>query len=152
MPGWQRWVIVLLAALGLGVSGYLGYVEAFDATPVCGPVGDCLAVQLSPYARTLGVIPMSALGLIGYLAILSFGLWGFTGPAHRQLRAGRIVFHLSLVGVVFSLYLTYLQPFVIGAVCAWCLTSAVSITGVMLLSLPRASRRGRLRPGSAGTA
>jgi len=152
ITGWNRWGIVLLAALGMGVAGYLGFVEAFNADPVCGPVGDCLAVQHSPYARMLGVIPVSALGLIGYIAILSIGLWGLGGSVRRQLLAGRMVFYLSIVGVVFSLYLTFLEPFVIGAVCVWCLTSAVSITGVMLLSLPRASRRGRLRPGAAATA
>jgi uncharacterized membrane protein len=96
--------------------------------------------------------PTQAEGFGLAIAILSLGLWGFRGPARRQLHAGRVVFYLSLVGVVFSIYLTYLEPFVIGAVCAWCLTSAVSITGMMLLSLPRASRRGRLRPGSARTA
>ena len=42
---------------------------------------------------------------------------------------------MALFGVLFSLYLTYLEPFVIGAVCAWCLTSAVIITLLMLLSL-----------------
>jgi uncharacterized membrane protein len=36
--------------------------------------------------------------------------------------------------VIFSIYLTYLEPFVIGAVCAWCLTSSVVMTLLMLLS------------------
>jgi len=143
--GWHRWGIILLASLGKLAAGYLGDVETFDAAPVCGPVGDCQAVQYSPYAKLLGVIPVSFLGLIGFVAILAVAVWGLAGPAHRQLQAGRMVFYLSFAGVVFSLYLTYLEPFVIGTVCAWCLSSAVSITGVMLLSLPQAA-------GSAGAA
>jgi len=45
------------------------------------------------------------------------------------------VFVMAFLGVLFSLYLTYLEPFVIRAVCAWCLTSAVIIILLMLVSL-----------------
>ena len=40
---------------------------------------------------------------------------------------------LALFGTLFSIYLTFLEPFVIGATCAWCLTSAVSMTLILLL-------------------
>jgi uncharacterized membrane protein len=42
---------------------------------------------------------------------------------------------MTLAGTLFSVYLTFLEPFVIGATCAWCLTSAVLMTVLMLLSL-----------------
>lgn len=41
---------------------------------------------------------------------------------------------MTMFGTLFSLYLTYLEPFVIKAVCAWCLTSAVIITLLMLVN------------------
>jgi uncharacterized membrane protein len=44
------------------------------------------------------------------------------------------VFGLALAGTLFSLYLTYLEAFVIEAICAWCLTSAVVITLLLLVS------------------
>jgi uncharacterized membrane protein len=52
---------------------------------------------------------------------------------------------------MFSIYLTFLEPFVIGATCIWCLTSAVIITLIMLLSaLPGIEARTRLyRPVDA---
>jgi uncharacterized membrane protein len=45
------------------------------------------------------------------------------------------VFGMTAFGVLFSLYLTFLEPFVIRAVCAWCITSSVIMTLLMLLSL-----------------
>jgi uncharacterized membrane protein len=45
---------------------------------------------------------------------------------------------LAAIGVMFSIYLTFLEPFVIGATCAWCLASAIIITALFWLSLPPA--------------
>ena len=45
---------------------------------------------------------------------------------------------MTVFGVLFSIYLTYLEPFVIGAVCAWCLTSAVVMTLLLLVSVETA--------------
>jgi uncharacterized membrane protein len=42
---------------------------------------------------------------------------------------------LTAFGVLFSIYLTFLEPFVIGATCAWCLTSAIVMTALFWLSL-----------------
>jgi uncharacterized membrane protein len=75
------------------------------------------------------------LGAIGYVLILAAWLWGRLRSDGLARYAPLAVFGMSLIGVLFSLYLTYLEPFVIGAVCAWCLTSAVIITLLMLLSL-----------------
>jgi uncharacterized membrane protein len=46
------------------------------------------------------------------------------------------MFGMALFGTLFSIYLTYLELFVIHAVCIWCLASAVIITVLMLLNLP----------------
>jgi uncharacterized membrane protein len=35
---------------------------------------------------------------------------------------------MALLGTLFSIYLTFLEPFVIGATCIWCITSAIVIT------------------------
>jgi uncharacterized membrane protein len=42
---------------------------------------------------------------------------------------------MTSAGILFSIYLTFLEPFVIGATCAWCITSAVIMTLLFLLSL-----------------
>jgi len=56
-----------LIALGLFIAGYLAYVETTGSTALCGPVGNCNAVQLSTYARLFGVLPIAYVGLIGYV-------------------------------------------------------------------------------------
>lgn len=139
-PVWPDVAIPLLAVAGLGVAGYLAYVETQAVPAVCGPVGDCNAVQASPYARLFGILPVGVLGVIGYVAILAVWLWGrFAGdrPAGYAYPA---IFGMALAGVLFSLYLTYLEPFVIGAVCIWCLTSAVIITLLMVVTAGPARR------------
>jgi uncharacterized membrane protein len=144
--------VPLLVVVGGAIAGYLTYVEASGVTAVCGPVGDCNTVQQSPYARLLGV-PVALLGLAGYLAVLV--TWGVarraTGAARN--RAVRGAFLLALIGTVASAILTFLEPFVIGAVCAWCLASAVVMTALMwLLAAPARSAVSPERPESAAGA
>lgn len=135
VPGWLELAVPLLALTGLGVAGYLAYVETQAVPAICGPVGDCNAVQSSPYARLFGVLPVGVLGAVGYLAILAVWLWGRLRADWLARYAPLAVFGMALFGTLFSLYLTYLEPFVIRAVCAWCLTSAVIMTLLMVLSI-----------------
>lgn len=130
---WQTYAIPALAVIGLGIAGYLAFVEATQTELVCGPVGDCNSVQNSRYARLFG-IPLGYVGLAGYAVIL--GAWVWTRQ-RRWTWAGQmplVVFCAALFSVLFSLYLTYLEIFVIRAVCIWCLTSAVIVTLILLLS------------------
>jgi uncharacterized membrane protein len=125
--GWVAWSIPVLSLVGLGVAAYLAYVETQFVEAICGPVGDCNAVQSSSYARLFG-IPIGLIGVAGYVAILGAWFWGRSGnPTARLLLMGMAVF-----GVAFSIYLTYLELFVIEAVCMWCLSSAVIMMLIML--------------------
>jgi uncharacterized membrane protein len=140
MPGaslkdsWAR-SIPLLCALGLVVAGYLAYVETTQVTAVCGPVGDCNTVQQSEYARLFGILPIGVLGLFGYVAIIL--AWLVTQYANDHLADLAVIslFIMTAIGTIFSIYLTFLEPFVIGATCAWCLTSAIIMTILMLLTV-----------------
>lgn len=131
---WLQILLPWLAVVGLAVAAYLAYVETQAVTVFCGPIGDCNAVQTSEYAYIFG-IPIGVLGVMGYLTILA--TWGW----HRWRVDGRAAFALlglTSFGVLFSIYLTYLEPFVIGAVCTWCLSSAVVMTLLMLASVETA--------------
>jgi uncharacterized membrane protein len=131
---WQLWTIPLLALLGLGVAGYLAQVETQQVAAVCGPVGDCNTVHQSPYAWLFGLIPIGVLGLLGYAAILIACAAARFG--HRLLArlAWPALLAMTLFGTLFSIYLTFLEPFVIGATCAWCLISAVLMTALLALT------------------
>jgi uncharacterized membrane protein len=132
---WAEPVFLLLCLAGLGVAGYLAYVETQWVDALCGPVGDCNAVQSSPYARLFGFLPLGVLGMIGYLAILAGWLYPRLRRDRWALYAPLVVLGMTVFGVLFSLYLTYLELFVIRAVCMWCLASAVIMTLLLLLSL-----------------
>jgi uncharacterized membrane protein len=127
-------LIPLLAVIGLGIATYLAYVETQAVQAACGPIGDCNTVQSSPYARLFGALPIGVLGVAGYLLIL--GAWFIQRNGDRVVSAwaGLGLYAMAFGGTLFSLYLTYLEPFVIRAVCAWCLSSAVIVTAILLLS------------------
>ncbi len=125
--------IPIVALIGIGVAGYLTYVELTGAAAVCGPVGDCNAVQQSSYARLFGVLPVGIVGLVGYVGIIAAWLVRRTGRRPTADWASFGLLLMTYVGTFFSIYLTYLEPFVIGATCAWCLTSAAIITLLLWL-------------------
>ncbi len=101
---------------------------------VCGPVGECNIVQSSPYARILN-IPVAVLGALYYLAVL--GIWFLLRLFRTQTLKWTpiLLLILSLIGVIFSIYLTALELFVIYAICAWCISSAVISTVLMLITV-----------------
>ncbi len=146
--------IPLLSLIGLGIAGYLGYVETLQVEAVCGPVGDCNSVQQSEFALVLGLIPVGVMGVFGYLAILAAWAFHRFSPGRIGQWAGLALWALAVAGTLFSAYLTFLEPFVIGATCAWCLSSAVIMTLLLLITTaslrevpPRPMRSGA--PGEA---
>ncbi len=82
-----------------------------------------------------GVVPVGLLGAVGYVAILAAWLLGRKGRGRLAQLAPVFVFGMALFGVLFSIYLTYIELFVIHAVCIWCLTSAVIMALVLALSV-----------------
>jgi uncharacterized membrane protein len=145
MPGWT---IPVLAVVGIGVAAYLSFVEMTGTRAVCGPVGDCNTVQQSAYAKLLGV-PIGVVGLGGYVAMVAAWIVGVRGRAGVRDRAWLAIWAMALVGTAFSMYLTFLEPFVIGATCAWCLSSAVIVTLILIAATPPAARILRAREAAA---
>jgi len=139
-PGWSNLAIPILSVVGLGVALYLTLVETTSIPVVCGPIGDCNTVQQSTYARVFGVIPVGVLGALGYLAILAAWAWIKLRKDRLAGYAPLAIFGMGVFGTLFSVYLTYLELFVIRAVCIWCLSSAVIMTLLMLVSLPAATQ------------
>ena len=128
------WLIPLLSAIGIGVAGYLAYVELNQVEAVCGPVGNCNTVQQSSYATLFGILPVGVLGILGYIAIIITWLAGLL-DLEKYDRIFKLAFWLfTLFGTLFSIYLTFLEPFVIGATCIWCLSSAVIMTILFLIA------------------
>jgi uncharacterized membrane protein len=112
-----RLAAIILALVGLGVASYLTYIHYQGIDPACGLGANCIKVQTSEWSKLAGV-PVALLGLIGYVLILvSLFIPGETG-----LMMGALI---ALTGFGFSAYLTYRELFSIYAICEWCVTSAV---------------------------
>lgn len=126
------WILPILLLAGVFISSYLSYTEITQSKVSCGGISNCQAVQDSPYSHLLGIIPVGVFGLLGNLLIGS--AWLVSRFASGRIRSLSIIamFGFAFFGASYSMYLTFLEPFVIGATCLWCLGSAV----VMSLILP----------------
>jgi uncharacterized membrane protein len=128
-PHFPQRFLLLLAGAGLAIAYYMLRSEVGAQEPYCGPIGDCIAVQQSAYALLFGWLPVGALGIVGYMLLGAAWTIASVTAGYINRLANRALYLLLLFGVLFSAYLTVLELFVIQAMCAWCLTSAL----IMLL-------------------
>jgi uncharacterized membrane protein len=128
----MRAAAIGVALAGLGIAGYLTAVHYAGGTPVCAVSHGCTTVQQSDYAALAGV-PVAVLGLLGYVAIL-FSL-ARDGEAWRTASA-----FLSLAGLAFSGWLTWVEVGVLHAICIWCVGSAICMALLAALSVGRMLR------------
>jgi uncharacterized membrane protein len=137
-----RITLIVLTVIGLGVASYLTYIHYAGIKPFCGRGGGtCLKVQSSQYSKVEGV-PVALVGLIGYIAILISLLL----PEDERTRFATGA--LTLGGFGFSAYLTYREVFSLEEICEWCVSSAVIMTVMMVLSVWRFLRGGGPDPAS----
>jgi uncharacterized membrane protein len=132
--GWRErrsldFAAIVLGLLSVGIAAYLTITHYEESLLVCSVVSGCETVQSSEYAM-LGPIPVAVLGVIGAVVMLGLAI-------ARRLRPDLIyqttvaLFGIALLSVIFLLYLTYLEIWVIEAICQWC----VSFLIVMLIWL-----------------
>ena len=120
---------VVVAVIGLGIAGYLTIVHYAGDAPVCAIAHGCATVQKSDYAKLAGV-PVALIGLFGYLAILVSLLRD--GEAWRTTTA-----FLSIGGLGFSAWLTYVEVAELNAICIWCVGSAICMLLLAGISVAR---------------
>jgi uncharacterized membrane protein len=126
-----RAIAGILALAGIGVATYIAVVEAGGSAPQCLAGGHgCETVANSHYSHLAGV-NVAVFGIVGYVLLLAAALT--RGDVARV--AG---FGIALVGFGFSAYLTYLELFVIDAICPWCVASAVLMTLLLIFNALRA--------------
>jgi uncharacterized membrane protein len=124
----------VLSLVGLFVALYLWlYKIGRIGTLVCG-TGACESVQLSRWSQFLG-IDVALIGAVGYVAMLAVALAGLQPRLADRPGPAALLAGLSGAGVLFSGYLTYLELFVIHAVCRWCVASAVIVIAIFAAAL-----------------
>jgi len=131
----HRQAIALLALVGLFVALYLWlHALGFGGAIKCGASGGCETVQTSQWAVFFG-LPVALYGVLGYCAIFVVAIAALRPAALAQRSWNATLAGLGTVGVGFTAYLTYLELFVIHAICRWCVGSAVIITAIWIVSL-----------------
>jgi uncharacterized membrane protein len=129
----------LLSLAGIFLSTYLYlYKTGRIGTLACG-TGSCEFVQFSSWSSFLG-LEVSLIGVAGYLVLFALGLATLQLPQDVRRWPSLALLLLAGGGVVFSLYLTSIELFVLHAICRWCVGSAILITlifGVALLDWRR---------------
>lgn len=129
-----RKIAIAAAALGIIDSIYLWIIKITNNKALCiQGVGDCWSVNTSIYSEVFG-IPVSVLGLLMYIAILVLWIMLPKNPFFRR-NAPILNFGLTLLGVIFSAYLTYLEIAVIKAICPFCVISAILVVILFIVSL-----------------
>ncbi len=137
---WKRMAIAVLALVGLLMSVYLLlYKLGFYGELVCG-TGACEAVQTSEHAILLG-LPVAGWGVAWYAAVFVLAFLSVQQAYQEATWPARLIFLLAAGGVAFSGYLTYLELFVINAICRWCVASADVTLLIYLLAGPVRARR-----------
>ena len=120
---WPYLIAALLSLVGLGDAVYLTIQDLTGQNLRCTIISGCAEVLGSKYAH-IGSIPLASLGACAYFVVFSLAILALFG-----YRSARPVLAI-LIGIMFltSLWLLYLQAFVIHHFCQYCLLSAAVST------------------------
>ena len=127
---WQRAFAVValcLALAGAGIASYLAAENLQGKSGVCTVVHGCQTVQQSAFGKVFGV-PVSVPGLAMYAFLVAAALVVLTNFRGLRSVAAFLAFNGALFGFCFSLYLTYVEGWVLNAWCIYCIGSATLMT------------------------
>lgn len=129
--------LIILSLIGFLVSAYILYSKKFDKPLFCPIGGNCDDVVKSKYGKTFGVentIP----GMAYYILIFVYALGLMS---NRNLFKEVVIYYsavgMSLVSVLFSLYLAYIQKFVLKKWCYYCIISTIASILIFILLIEK---------------
>jgi uncharacterized membrane protein len=132
---WTWLGAVGLALVGFVDSLYLSYIKLANLTASCSVFGGCEAVNNSRYA-VIGGVPVAVVGMAGYLLILVLLYLDRPGAgAPDGIRFA--LFGVTLAGTLYSIYLSYIEVFILEAICPFCVLSAAAMLGLFALAAVR---------------
>jgi uncharacterized membrane protein len=128
---WSRPSLITLglALVGLAIAGYLTWAHYQHDALVCG-LGDCETVQASKYSELAGM-PIALLGAGMFAAVMGLVVVRTWRPAVADLASVSIIF-MTLTGVLYYAYLTWIEIFELEAICQWCVLSSVMTVGILI--------------------
>jgi uncharacterized membrane protein len=141
----RRQILALLAVVGICIALYLTLYKFGVIGVLSCSIGSCEMVNTSKWSMLFG-LPIAAWGLGAYVVLLVLAIVGGSESREESVPIAQLLVALAGFSVLFSAWLTYLELFVIHAICIWCLSSAalwVVILGVCLADLRAVSRATR---------
>ncbi|MEK7568853.1 MAG: vitamin K epoxide reductase family protein [Patescibacteria group bacterium] len=131
IPSWILWSIIALSLIGFTDSAFLLAKRLSGAPIPCFITSGCDAVSKSPHSVMFG-IPLSAWGVIFYLGIGFLALLSW--DTKKEIFA-KLLAVATALGFLSSLYFIYVQKFLIGQFCIYCILSAVVSTVLFALGI-----------------
>jgi uncharacterized membrane protein len=129
----SRMISATFALIGTLIALYLLLHDLGISSIIC-PIAGCDKVQASEYSKWFG-IPVAAFGLLGFISLLGLNVIGLFKPRVLSLPIRTLLVTISSLGLIAFIPLTYLELFVIHAICFWCVTSSLMMLGVLLGAL-----------------
>jgi uncharacterized membrane protein len=126
--------LAVLAMAGMGVAAYLTYSHYADQPIMCAGLSGCDAVENSKYSTIIG-IPVAVLGTLFCAGLLMLALWRLARLPLAEEWAPLAAFSMTMAGVAFAAYLTYIELFVVEDICIWCTSFACIVTVAWLITL-----------------
>lgn len=121
-------IIFILSLLGLGVASFLFYEYQISGSIVCPTGQGCDVVRASPYSSFFGI----SIPILGIIFYLTMAMLSVLRTQAFSIRIHTLQLMIAGVGVGFGIYLTYLEIFVIKAICFWCVLSFIISIAVLL--------------------
>jgi uncharacterized membrane protein len=131
----MRWgALAVLSVAAMGVAAYLTYTHYADKQVTCLVGHGCQTVQQSSYSTIAGV-PVALLGGLAAATLFAIALGRLAGLALAVEWASLAALGLTTASVAFAAYLTYIELFVLEAICIYCVALACIFTTSWLISL-----------------
>lgn len=124
------WGIAALSFIGVADSGYLSAKYIRGEVPECGFFSGCDVVANSAYSH-IGPVPVAVLGLVFYLAIFALTIAYLDNKSIKWIK---LISVISMPAFAFSLWLMYVQLFILGSICVYCTVSAFLSTSIAIIS------------------
>jgi uncharacterized membrane protein len=145
-------IVAALALAGIFISIYLTLFKLGVIGELTCSIGSCETVNTSRWSVFLG-LPVAAWGLLFYLDVFGVALVGTMPRFENDPLISIVLAGEAAIGVIFSAWLTYLELAVIDAICIWCVTSAVIVLVIFLVSVAdlRETREAGIENTEAGS-
>lgn len=127
-------IVAALSLAGIFVGLYLTLYKLGIIGELTCSIGSCETVNTSKWS-TLAGIPVAAWGVLFYIDMFAIAMVGTSARLEENVAISVALVAQAVFGVIFSAWLTYLELFVIDAICIWCVASALIVTAILIVSV-----------------